>query len=175
MELLFRNVAVIGFQSLFSLQLFAVVGHFFLAGAVLSRTVFAFQQRALGIAPQVGVQAAVCFFLALTILFIKFILKILLHYCPGSLENNLKRGATYPHFRKVSAIYYSLFENQAFFHFRMTGGAISVFTFFAFLRCDDAARNNKFQTFFHRHLQKTTSSLGTKNQKAGGSGWVWSV
>ena len=60
-QLFFGNVAVIGFQSLFGLQLFAVVGQFFLTRTVLTRTVFAFKKRALRIAPQVGVQAAVCF------------------------------------------------------------------------------------------------------------------
>ncbi len=62
-ELFFVNVAVIGFQLLFGIQLFAVVGHFLSSLAVLTRSIFSLVQRAFRIAPQIGAVTAVCFFL----------------------------------------------------------------------------------------------------------------
>lgn len=60
-HLFFGNVAVVGFQFLFSQQLRAVVGRFAFVLTVLTRTVFAAVNRAFRATPQIQSQAAVDF------------------------------------------------------------------------------------------------------------------
>lgn len=82
-ELFLGNVAVIGFQLLFGMQLFTVVGLFFSSLSMLPRSIFSSVQRTFRIAPDVAQITASRFFFAETILFIKFSF-FKLRYCPGS-------------------------------------------------------------------------------------------